>query len=609
MNPANYDAKLLDDEQEVADQDAGIDYDEIYGGLDIQTEYERPKELQKKFSDMFGSWDEETSDYAKQFAKETLIGFGGTYGDLAELVGIPTGPTEATNQKNSREFDALKRMEEPGYQPSLSDIETISSGDSVEPSLTGLPTSQNFRDLGEQLGAPGDPETIGGKAGARTGKLYGSGVAFGQVNPIPAVLAGGAGQAVEEGGGGPLLQAAAEIVTLLATQGRGQVAGAGKKAAQQKIEELRKLGYADEEITLAINAAHKSQKAAKASKGASTEKAFDNFANKSEQLVSDILVAEIPGIEKGTQYVHEMASQAYGQVAKDASKIIISDSRPFLDASKRVVDKLRNTLGKNPEAEAFIKRISEAAIDSTQYPSAEKMINFYKELNGMGKWLGRSQKDALISEVKQGIKETFKKQGKEGKELAEKFEKVNAGIKKAYDAEDLHNLLLKAATDEGINFTKMSKLFDKAENVELMETVLGQQQTSNLRNIAKTGKEVKDFDKTWTKLASALSASKYDVVRGGAAAYFLSQGDYEGLIKVAATKLGTAGARAISRKLNEQMLTNPKLQNMTIKLLHSLKTNSPQGFKTAVDGINKYLKDEGLDIDPEDEGLDINLEK
>ena len=109
------------------------------------------------------------------------------------------------------------------------------------------------------IGGPGDPETSEGKGAARFGKLYGAGLAFGQVNPIPAIAGGAAGQLAEEAGGGPLVQAAAEIVTLLATQGRSAVSGASShnKEVQAIINELRQAGYTDEQITLAINSAHK----------------------------------------------------------------------------------------------------------------------------------------------------------------------------------------------------------------------------------------------------------------------------------------------------------------------------------------------------------------
>ncbi len=584
MNPNAVQA--IDNEEEGVDElEQDIDYDAIYGGLDIpEVSKEKSPALKNSYAKIFG-------DVAKQGVKETLIGAGGTYGDLLELAGLG-GQFPGEEARNTKDFETLSRMQEPGYKPSLEDISSLSES-GQGPQSFRLPTSNDLRSVNEAIGGPGEPETPQGKYAARAGKLYGSGLAFGQVNPIPAAAAGTAGQAVEDIGGGPILQTAAEIATLLATQGKSGAVSSSKKAVQDKIDSLRKLGYADEDITLAINAAYKNSKRTNiASKGAKTEKAFEDFANKSDKIVSDIISGEVPGIEKGTKFVHEMASDAYGQVAKEAARITITNSKPFLDSSKKVVDQLQNTLGKNPEAQAFIKRISEAAMDATQYPTADKMMNFYKELNSMGNWLGRNQKDRLITQMKDGIKETFRKEGKQGSELATKFEKANKGIQRAYKAEEMNDLIQKVTTQDGIDYKKMSKLFDKKDNVELFKEVLGPTQSKNIELIAKTGKEIKDFDKAWKGVNGIKLGTVGDVGRGAAAGYYIYHGDWEGLSKVAATKVGTAAVR----KLAEKSLTDPKFQNLLIKGLHAIKVSSPQTFKSVQSGMKKYFDEEGIDI-------------
>jgi hypothetical protein len=584
MNP-NAAQAVENEEAGIEEMEEDIDYDAIYGGIDIpDVSKDKSAALQNSYAKIFG-------DVAKQGVKETLIGAGGTYGDLLELAGLG-GQSPGEEARNTRDFETLSRMQEPGYQPSLEDISSLSEG-SEGPQSFRLPTSNDLRSVNESLGGPGEAETPQGKYAARAGKLYGSGLAFGQVNPIPAVAAGTAGQAVEDFGGGPILQTAAEIATLLATQGKSGALSSSKKSVQEKIDSLRKLGYADEDITLAINAAYKNGKRTQiASKGAKTEKAFEDFANKSDKIVSDIISGEVPGIEKGTKFVHEMASDAYGQVAKEAAGITITNSKPFLDASKKVVDQLQNTLGKNPEAQAFIKRISEAAMDATQYPSAEKMMNFYKELNSMGNWLGRNQKDRLITQMKDGIKETFRKEGKQGSELATKFEKANKGIQKAYKAEEMSELLQKVTTQDGIDYKKMSKLFDKKENVELFKDVLGPTQSKNIELIAKTGKEIKDFDKAWKSVNNIKIGTGADLARAGLGSYYIYHGDWQGLAAVVATKAGTGAIK----KLAEKSLTDPKFQNLLIRGLHAIKVSSPQTFKSVQSGMKKYFDEEGIDI-------------
>jgi hypothetical protein len=589
MNPNE--AKALEvDKAGLAEEGEDIDFDKVYGGLDIDISgFTKSKELQKSYLDI-------AKDVGKQATKETLIGAGGAYGDLLELAHLDVKELPGQKARRKGQFDILEKMKDPNYKPSAGELLMLSEDDDLLPETFGLPTSENLRDLNDFVGGPGEPETAAGKYAARSGKFYGQGLAFGQVNPGPAVAAGVAGQAVEDAGGGPLLQAAAEITALLATPGGGtkKLLSSNKKEVAEKINQLRKLGYTEEDITLAINSAYKDSKTARlASKGKKTEKAFENLSENSDKIVKDILAAEIPGIERGTQHVHDLASDFYGAVAQEGANLTITNSKPFLDATKRVVDRLQNTLGKNPEAQAFIQRISEAAKDATQFPSAEKMMNFYKELNTMGKWIGRNERDRLITMMKDGIKDTFRSEGKRGKEFAEKFEKANLGIKKAYDAQEVHDLIQKVSTQDGIDYKRFRKLFDKQDNVNLFKDVLGAEQTKNLSLISKVGSEVKDFDKSWKAANAFKGTMPIELLRSGAAAYYIYKGDWKGLALVAGTKLGTAAIK----KIAEKSITDPKFQNLIIKGLHAVKVESPKIMKSVNESMKEYLKLEGIDLD------------
>lgn len=590
MNPNDTQA-VQEEEVGLQETESDIDYDALYGGLDVDVgNMPKSKELQNSYSEVF-------KDIAKQGTKELLIGAGGAYGDLLDLLGLQAkGQLPGKEARNKAEFEILEKMNQPGYKPSFTDLYMLSGDDDIAPDFSRLPSSEDLRGLNEMVGGPGEAKTTAGKYAGRAGRLVGAGLAFGQLNPAAGVVGGVAGQATEDLGGGPIAQAAAEIVGMIATPTGGikKLLTSNKKEIADKIMDLRNLGYTEEDITLAINSAYKNSKKVKgASKGAKTEKAFENFAQKSDEIVSDILQAEIPGIEKGIKNVHEVASDFYGQVAREGSQLTITNSKPFLDASKRVVDQLQNTLGKNPDAQAFIRRISEAAVDATQYPSAEKMMNFYKELNSMGNWLGRSQKDHMINQLKEGIKETFRSEGKAGKEFAKKFEEANKGIQKAYKAQDVHDMIQKVSSQDGIDYKRFNKLFDKKDNVQLFNEVLGPEQAKNLKMVAKVGSEVKDFDKAWKAANSFKIGTSADAVRGGLGLYYLYKGDWEGLAAVAATKLGSTAIR----KMAEKSLTDPKFQNLLVKGLHAVKVESPKLMLSANRAMKEYLKEEGIDLD------------
>lgn len=530
---------------------------------------------------------ERNKDYIKQAVKETVIGAGGTYGDLRKL---------ATGSKPDKIEEKIRQKfkDDPNYEPSIAETYALGENENI----SGIfPTSKGLRKINEALGGPGEPETVEGRYGKRQGNLYGSGLAFGQVNPLPAYIAGAAGQTVEEAGGGPILQIASEIATLLLTQGKGGVKNAldsSRKEVQQKVDSLRQLGYTDEQITLAINSASKGKKGGiRASKGPKTEKAFEDFAEHSDQMVNNILEKGIAGFENGPKHVHELASDAYGKVVDEASKLNIKNLDPFFETMHKTVNDIKKAVGHNPAAKDFIKEVTDHTLDIISNPTAENMIDFFKRLNGLGKWVGRNQKDRIISNAKEAIKDTFKQEGKEGKALADKFEKVNSGVQKAFKAEEIHKLIQKASTQDGIDFNKFHKIFDKKSNVQLFEDLLGPQQTKNLQQISKVGKEIKDFDKAWKATNLLKGSGALDIARGGAGLYYLWKGDIEGLAYVLAAKGVGVGAK----KLSEKLLTDPKFQNLYVRGLHAIKNESPKAFASVNVQMKKYLNDQDIDMD------------
>jgi hypothetical protein len=567
-----------------------IDYVALYGGHSAEVDdYTPSKETQHSFA-------ETMKDIAKQAGKNLLIGVGGAYGDLSDLAGLTRGTTPGQEEKLGREGDILQKLQQPGYQPSMSELQELGGDDEFAPPMANFPTSETIKQGIEAFGGPGEAETTAGRYAGRAGKIVGSGAALGAINPTgiaAGTAAGIAGQGVEEMGGGPLAQTAAEIVTLIATHGRTGKSSlsSGKKVIQEKIENLRNLGYPDEQITLAINSANKGGKATKiASKSEKTKQAFEDFAEHSDDIVSGIIENQIPGAKKGAQEVHALASEAYGEMAKKASNIMIHNSKPFEESIRSVMTDVSKNLGNSPEAKGFLSRLMEAQKATKKNPSAENFMNFYKELNGMGKWMNRNQKDRLLTQVKNGIKDTFKANGKTGKAFAEDFEKANLGIQKAYKAEEVMNTLQKVKTDGKTDFKKLSKVFDDPEDVKLFGDVLGTEQAKNLKLIAKTGKEVKDFDKAW-KTYEGFHMAK-NILLGGDAFRSIVSGNFEHLMHLGAGKITEIGAR----KLAEKALTDPKFQRIQLKALHALAKSSPQGLRSAHEAMEKYLKDENIGI-------------
>lgn len=545
-------------------------------------EFKQAKQAQAKKDRQPATLKETAIDVAKQVPKELAVGATSLAGDITSLI---TSKEQTPNQeaKNFRDFDTLQRMNEPGYEPSWADITSLED-DSMLPKVSRGPTRTELRESIESAGGPGEAKTSVGEGAGRAANLFGSGlVPFGFVNPIPAVVGGIAGQLAKELGGGPITQAVAEIIAMLLTP-----AGGLKKIATAEKEALRDLGYSEEAITLAANQASKGKKFnVKALKSEKTEQAFADAIEHSENAVSDILTQGIPGIEKGIEHVHELASKKYGEFVKESADLVIKDSKPFLTSIKSVIKDLRKNLGESPEAAAFINRLEKAAAAAKKNATAEHFIEFYKELNKTGNWMTRSHKDRLITEVKNGIKDTLKAQGPKGQKLADKFDQVNTGVRKAFQAQDVHELIQKTVTQEGTNFKKLYSLFDKPDNVQLFNQVLGHKATSNLQLIAKTGRDIKNFDKAY-KGASLITGTPTSFLSG--ATYLLYSGNWPAL---AALKIGEAGAR----KLAELSLTNPRFQDLYLRSLHAIKAESPKLFNSANEAMQKFLKEEGINLE------------
>jgi hypothetical protein len=574
-----------------------IDNDDIYGGVPVG-EYERPKHLKNKFQKLKTHFLESAKEAVGQTVKGVTAGSLGAYGDIANLFGVNPPEeyiTPGEQAKYTSESDILEKMQKPGYKPSYNDIYGLSHEEDIAPQFSRLPQTQELKNNIEDIGGPGSPLTTAGEFADRASTIYGQNLAFKFKNPKPAIAAGAAGQTAKELGGGPLVQATAEIAAILATQGKSNPLNSKDPVIQARVNALRNLGYTDKEITIAVNA-HKagSNQVKKAKATEASEQAFNETLGKSEALFGEILSDVFPGIEHGVEHIHQVARDAYGQVARSGRNVTITNPTRFQRTVNNVIGRLRNTLGENPEAAPFIERLEGAAAAMAENPNAERMINFYQELNRLGKWVDPKYRERLITHVKNGIKSTFRNSGPEGRQLAERFEEVNHGVQRAYQAEAVNNLLSQAATVEGIDWNKMLKLFDKRKNWDILEEGLGHTQTSNLREIAKVAKDTGDFQKSLGSLQKGGKLSGWvNTAKGAGFIYAIANGHY----KTAALIAGSHISKEALSRLQTRLLTDPKFQNIIIRTFDAVKKGSPQSLQKAANSFQQIAEDEGIDLD------------
>jgi hypothetical protein len=146
-----------------------------------------------------------------QAAKGFVSSKGGFLGDVLDLIKAqPKETLPGETAQRSLEHDILTKMQQPGYIPSIGELDILSEQEPSIPRFSRFPSSKDVKETIGQLGGPGEAQTFAGKSAERTGELLGLGV-----KKIPAALAAISGQSAKELGLSPTAQFAAELLPML----------------------------------------------------------------------------------------------------------------------------------------------------------------------------------------------------------------------------------------------------------------------------------------------------------------------------------------------------------------------------------------------------------
>lgn len=508
------------------------------------------------------------SDYLKDATQQVSQGLGigalGTYGDIFEMLGLnPKDVSESEKDKYSREFATLEKMEK-GEVPSSGELMGLSEDDL--PRYSRLPTSQDVESLGKEFGLVSEPESAAGRYAKRIGKLASGSLVTGLPAIKAPIVAGLAGQTIEEAGGPPWMQAAAEIIASLKFAPKTGTRAVTSKSpeVEQTLQNLRNAGFAEQDLTLAKNALEERKLLKKFSKlTPEAENTINKSIQNSETLLKDQIAKGLPGYaEGGLTYLEKQASNVYKTMEEVASSVPIKNSEPM----KKAIDQSIKYLEKYPllkEQKEFIEFMKEGLSKSGNANTAEFYTGFYRNLNRAGNWGNPTQKEHILGIVKKGIKETFDQSGPEAKKFGEYFEKTNEAWKKWLDAKDVMSMFEKAITNEGINFKKVSSILNDPETYKQANKVLGPQQIKNIEYISKGAQHIESLLK---QIPSADKSSQtfkmLESLRG------IISGDFRPL----AVLIGMEGAK----RLATDVLINPKKQNIMLKIIDAAKNKSPQ---------------------------------
>lgn len=513
---------------------------------------------------------EETTygEYASDFGSQAIQGVGigvlGTYGDILDLLGLQAKETlPGEKEKYSREFSTLKKMEK-GEVPSSGELMELSDEDQV-PRFSRLPSSKDIETLGKELGLVSEPKTVAGRYGRRIGKLGGAGLSLGGGGLISPIVAGVAGQTLEEVGAPEWAQAAAEIIATLKYSPKTNVPITSKSPEVKKtLENLRKAGYSEKDITLAKNALEERKILKKyASLTPEAENAISTGIKNSENLFREQIKKGLPGYsEGGLPYLEKQASNVYQTMEELASTIPVKNKEPV----KKAINNAISYLEKYPlldEQKKFIEFMKDGLSKVDKAETAEFFTGFYRNLGKAGNWGDPKQKEHLLGLVKQGIKNTFSESGSDAAKFGKYFEKTNESWKQWLNSRDLMETIEKAQNVNGMNFKKLTFILNDPKNHELAKKVLGSEQVQNVKSISEGAQAIESLLKQIPKTDKSIQSLKFlEGIRS------LFTGDYRPLAAI----IGMEGAK----RLSTNILIDPEKQNLMKKLIVAAKNQSPR---------------------------------
>ena len=528
-----------------------------------------PKEVLGYFKESPKEKELDAGDYATDFGKQTAQGVGigalGTYGDILDLFGLqPKETLPGEKAKYGREFDVLEKLE-GNEVPSAGELMELSDDDDISPRFSRISSSQDVESLGQDLDLVSEPKTAAGRYGRRIGKLGGGGLAFGSTALAAPIAAGIAGQSLEEAGAPPWMQAAAEIIVALKVAPKSNVPITSKsKEVEKVIQDLRKAGYTEKDITLAKSALEERNLLKKyASLTPEAENAINTGIKNSENLLKEQIKKGLPGYaEGGLPYLEKQASNVYQTMEELATTIPVKNTEPVKKSIQNAIDYLE----KYPlldEQKKFIEFLKDGLVKSDKANTAEFFTGFYRNLGKAGNWGDPKQKEHLLGLVKQGIKDTFEQSGHESAKFGKYFEATNEAWKKWLNAKDLMQAIEKAQNVDGTNFKKLASILNDPQNHDLAKKVLGPEPLANIKSITEGAGAIDSLLKQIPKSDKSIQSLK---ILEGLRSLFT--GDYRPLAAI----ITLEGAKRLATSL----LTNPEKQNIMKRIITASKNNAPQ---------------------------------
>lgn len=386
---------------------------------------------QEREANKFGFFDT-VKDVGQQVIAKGIAGAGGAYGNIADLLHIQPKSGEqlpGEQARNSTEFKILEKLER-GEVPTLGEFLLLSE-DEGAPTHTRLSNTEDVKKLTQELTGIGEGKTPPGRIAGRASEFVGEGAAVGGGGGAKGLLslagAGTAGQSLRELGAPELLATGVEIGgSILPSIVEGRLRPTRGSAAEQTVEQGRKVGLTEKQIAPLVQSENKVATVAPlAKKGTKTK---NRFASIKESL--------------GDSYTRIKASPEAQKALTRAEQHNMSTE--FI----KVRNELSRTLAPSPEKEAAIAYIDKSLRTLRNgRVTPEHLVNFWQDINKTVKWNSIQGGKQALARLKNPVADTLKRVSPQ---LAEDFEMTNslytkyAGISKKLKPDIIDSFINKA---------------------------------------------------------------------------------------------------------------------------------------------------------------------
>lgn len=151
-------------------------------------------------------------------AKDLLVGAAKSLGTIGNLLDSTVGQAAGPTKSLVSESEAVEKMKK-GETPSFSQMMMMAR---AAPLRNRIINTQDVVDVLGEAGIDTKPHGTAGKFAQRFGEYVGAGLQFGVFTPVQSFVASTVGQTIEEMGGGPGMQVAGELTSMILGARMGQ---------------------------------------------------------------------------------------------------------------------------------------------------------------------------------------------------------------------------------------------------------------------------------------------------------------------------------------------------------------------------------------------------